>query len=148
MQEFWEYRWPNTGLVIGGSVAARKKKNPSCCLTGGASQASQPSPQAGTRFIWLLFSAFKRCLAPHGTLECVCRWSSGRQGKPSKLEHGISDIQHDRAFSDTFLIAMLHDRADPRGRRPKNIRPAADRSNGFDPENTLIPGCRYRAKAP
>jgi hypothetical protein len=25
----WEYRWPNTGLVIGGSVAARKKKNPS-----------------------------------------------------------------------------------------------------------------------
>jgi len=25
----WEYRWPNTGLVIGGSVAARKKKIPS-----------------------------------------------------------------------------------------------------------------------
>jgi hypothetical protein len=25
----WEYRSPNAGLVIGGSVAARKKKNPS-----------------------------------------------------------------------------------------------------------------------
>ena len=36
-------------------MAARKKKNPSVLFDRRSLPASQPSPLAGTRFIWLLF---------------------------------------------------------------------------------------------
>jgi hypothetical protein len=88
-------------------VATRKKKNLSA-LFDRRSLPSVPAFAPGWDAFYLaIFAQFKQCSAPHGTLECACRWSSGRQGKPSKLEHGISDIQHDPAFSDTLLIVLL-----------------------------------------
>jgi hypothetical protein len=57
-------------------VAARKKKNPSLLFDRRSLPRVPASRQAGTRIIWLFFAQFKQCSAPHGTLECACRWSS------------------------------------------------------------------------
>jgi hypothetical protein len=40
------------------------------------------------------------------------------------------------AFSDTLLIVLLYDRADPRVRRPQNVRPAADKATASIPKIT------------
>jgi hypothetical protein len=68
-------------------VAALKKKN-SSVLFGRRSLPSVPAFAPGWDAFYLaIFAGFKRCLAPHDALECACRWSCGRQGKPSKLSH-------------------------------------------------------------
>lgn len=66
-------------------MAARKTKNPSV-LFDPAEPPKRPShrPWLGRFLFGYFFPRFKQCLAPHGTLECACRWSCGRRGKTSK----------------------------------------------------------------
>jgi hypothetical protein len=108
-------------------VAALKKKNPSVPF-GRRSLPSVPAfAPRWDAFYLAIFCAHKRCLAPHSTHECACRWSRGHQGKPSKFGQGVSEIQYDRASdSDTLLIILLFDRADPRVKRAQNVRRAAE----------------------
>ena len=49
-------------------MAALKKQIRRSCLAGGASQASQPSPSAGTLFYSIVVGALSDDLAQRGTL--------------------------------------------------------------------------------
>jgi hypothetical protein len=73
-------------LLLEAAWPRLRRKIRRCCLAGGASQASQPSPLAGTLFIWLFFAHLSDAWRRMAHL-CDCRWSCGRQGKPSKLSH-------------------------------------------------------------
>jgi hypothetical protein len=74
-------------------------------------------------------------LALDGTRECAGQ--ADVEASRQNLVHGVS-ARLSIAASDTLLIILLYDRADPRVKRAQNIRPAAEEATASIPKITCV----------